>query len=272
MKNRAHNKKGLSILVVVSYLITVTVNVLANALPINGVTTGEVSGKYINLFAPAGWTFAIWIPIYLLLGMYCVYQFSFNQRRPDNNDRVVRKVNFYFSLSNAINALWIVAWHYELMLVSLVLMAILLMLLANIRTVISHRSSLNEKESRAIRLPFGVYFGWITIASIANTVTYLVYSGWDGGGISDERWTVIVLVAGGVIGLVTFIRFRDIPYALVLLWAYSGILMKHTSSAYYNRVYGEVVITLYVMMAVFVAGCGYILLKGRRKRRRRSRR
>ncbi len=60
--------------VVIAYIAMVTVNVLANALPINGQNTGDISDRFAIYFVPAGWVFAIWLPIYLGLGAYAIYQ------------------------------------------------------------------------------------------------------------------------------------------------------------------------------------------------------
>jgi hypothetical protein len=54
----SHDHRGLQILNVVAFLATVAMNALANALPLNGKTTAELSDMYPNLFVPAGYVFA----------------------------------------------------------------------------------------------------------------------------------------------------------------------------------------------------------------------
>ncbi|MFA4886295.1 MAG: tryptophan-rich sensory protein, partial [Desulfotomaculaceae bacterium] len=71
----------MKMLVTVNFLGMIVVNMLANILPINGVTTGQVSDSYPNLFAPVGITFAIWGLIYLLLAGYTLYQLGFFQNQ-----------------------------------------------------------------------------------------------------------------------------------------------------------------------------------------------
>lgn len=269
MRNVEHNKKLLSIFVLISFIMMIAVNVLANVLPLNNLTTGQISDKYNHLFAPASLTFLIWIIIYLLLAKYCIYQFQFNSRRPDNNDRVVRKVNTYFVIANIVNSLWIVSWHYEKLLGTMILMLILLILLISIRINITHRSNLSKSERLSIELPFSIYFAWITVASIANVSTYLVFNQWDRFGYSESLMTVIVLVIGLVIAIVTIMFFKDIAYGLVIIWAYSGILYKHLNSDMLNKAYMDIVITLIVCLVVLGLSLIAVAIMKKPKRRRR---
>lgn len=269
MRNIEHKKKMMSILVIVSFVFTIMVNGLGNILPLNNVTTGQASDKYSNLFTPVAFTFSIWIVIYILLSMYTMYQFKFNYRRPDNNDRVVRKVNTYFIISNIANAMWIVSWHYGLIPVSMIFMTILLIMLIMIRVNISHRSSLSKSEINSIQLPFSIYLAWITVATIANMTTLLVYLKWDRLGYDESVVTVIVLIVGLIIAVATTLSFKDIAYGLVIVWSYAGILFKHVSVDYFDMVYVNIIITLIVSIVVLIMTCGFIIIirkPGRRKR------
>lgn len=270
MRNVEHNKRLISILVLVSFALTIIVNALANILPLNGITTGEVSDSYPNLFAPIGFTFSIWIVIYILLAMYTMYQFNFNSRRPDNNDRVVRKVNTYFIISNIANILWIVSWHYNRISLSMIFMTIILLMLISIRVNISHRSSLSKSERNSIQIPFSVYMGWITVATIANVTTLLVYLDWDRMGYSEESLTIFVLIVGVVIAVATMLRFKDIVFGIVILWSYGGILYKHINIDYFNKMYSDIITTLIVSMVILVISFGIILITNKPRRRRRG--
>jgi len=44
---------------VVAALMTIAINGLANALPLNGQTTGEISDRFRVYFVPAGYVFSI---------------------------------------------------------------------------------------------------------------------------------------------------------------------------------------------------------------------
>ena len=129
-------RPAIKALVVATYLIMITLNALANGLPLNGRTTGAVSDAYPNLFAPTGLTFAIWGVIYLLLAAHVLYQLGLFQPagavfEGDATARVtlLERVGVLFSLSSLANAAWIVTWHYDLIGLSTVLLITMLVLL-----------------------------------------------------------------------------------------------------------------------------------------------
>ncbi|HEY3409613.1 MAG TPA: hypothetical protein VGK53_15700 [Propionicimonas sp.] len=245
-------------LVVITYVAMIAVNVLANALPINGRTTGAISDAYENLFAPAGLTFAIWGVIYLLLGAHVLYQLGLfhgadDKRGAGESRRVsmLERVGVLFSLSSLANVAWILSWHYDLILVSTLLLATMLVLLILItRTILAADPS--PRERAFVRLPFSVYFGWITVATIANITVWLVSIGWDGFGIPESTWAVAIIAVGAAIGTTVILRDSDIAYGLVLVWAYLGIWIKHTSSTGFNGAYPAVSTTALVGIAAFV--------------------
>ena len=255
----------IKLLVVVTFVAMVTVNALANILPINGIGTGAVSDSYPNLFAPAGLTFAIWGLIYLLLAAYTLYQLGlFRGKDKKEYDVLLRKTGIVFSVSSLVNTAWIFSWHYKIIPLSMVLMAILLICLIDIMHIINAQE-LSSREKFFIRLPFSVYFGWITVATIANATTLLVSLGWNGFGLSQSLWTIIVLAVGMVIGVLTTIRLKDIAYGLVLIWAYTGILIKHTSSSGFANQYMDVVITVAICLLAFVVSVLYVLIAQKKK-------
>lgn len=242
----------IKVMVLISYIIMITANVLANALPINGMNTGQVSDFYPNLFTPTGLTFSIWGVIYLLLACYTFYQFGFfhkNRTDPEEKDELLNKIGLYFSISSITNTAWIFFWHYQMIPISMLLMLVLLFCLITIVLSIK-KMRLDITETFFIRIPFSVYFGWITVATIANATILLVSLNWNGLGISASVWAAIIIVIGMVIGVTTAIRNQDIAYALVILWAYAGIFIKHTSEAGFAGEYPLVINTVIIAMIV----------------------
>ena len=252
-------KKTVKVLVVISFFIMVVVNALASILPINGIGTGEVSDYYANLFAPSGLTFAVWGLIYLLLAVYMVYQLTV-KKDSELGKSLLNKVGLYFTVSSAANTLWIFTWHYDLIYLSIILMAVILVCLIVIVSSI-RKEQLSGKEKICVKLPFSIYFGWITVATIANVTTLLVSLGWNGFGLSEALWTVIVLAVGAVIAIVTIIRYKDYPYGLVILWAYAGILLKHLSPAGFGGMYMEVIIAAIACLALVAAADIYAIIR-----------
>jgi len=256
---RKDNQLLLKFLVVVTFIIMLTVNALSALLPLNGITPAEVSDSYPNLFAPAGITFSIWGLIYLLLAAHTLYQLGLFRGKDKNvNSKLLRKTAMVFSVSSLVNSAWIFSWHYRMIPLSMGLMAFLLICLIDIVTIIDSQS-LSLREKILIRLPFSVYFGWITVATIANATTLLVSLGWNGFGIDELTWTVVILAVGALIGAASMLRFKVIAYGLVLVWAYIGILIKHTASSGFSNQYPDVIVAVSICLALFIAVICYLL-------------
>lgn len=212
---------------VIALLAVIVVNGLASALPINGQTTGEISDRFDIYFVPAGYVFSIWGLIYLALLGFAVYQALPGQR---DNPRL-RRVGYLFALSCAANVAWIFLWHYERFPLTLVAMASLLVLLIAIYLRLGiGRGPVSTAERWLVRLPFSIYLGWITVATIANVTQLLDYLNWGGWGISPEAWTVIMLIAATAITAAVLFSRGDVAYGLVIVWAVAGIAIKHAGT------------------------------------------
>ncbi|MGE5422370.1 MAG: tryptophan-rich sensory protein [Ignavibacteriales bacterium] len=247
------------IVVLVTFLAMLAVNALADIIPINGVTTGQVSNAYPNLFAPAGITFAIWGLIYVLLAAYTLYQLGYFQG--DQNlvkHKLLNKVGITFSISSLANAAWIFAWHYDFIPLSMLLMIVILICLIYIAQMIK-KEQLSFKESLFIGLPFSIYFGWITVATIANAAVLLVSLGWKGFGIAEPIWAIIMIAVGMLIGAAVILKHKDIAYGMVLVWAYAGIYIKHTSSQGFAGQYPQVITTVLICVMILLAAMMYVV-------------
>lgn len=241
----------------IAYVAMVVVNFLANGLPINNRSTGEISDAYPNLFAPAGLTFSIWGLIYLLLGGYAIYQFvKKNQKTED----LLTKINPLFIATSLANISWIFAWHYDYIGLSVVLMTALLFLLIKIADIL-RLEQFTTHEKIFIWAPFSVYFGWITVAAIANITVFLISINWNGFGIADYVWTSIILLVGALIGILRTRKDRNIAYGMVLVWAYLGILLKHVSDAGFSGQYPSIIATTIICLVLFAFFIGRVFYK-----------
>ncbi len=256
------SNKMVKIAVLTTFLAMVVVNALATALPINGITTGDVSDSFPNLFAPTGLTFSIWGLIYLLLAAYTLYQFGlFQEDKGAAKAGLYKKIGVLFSISSLANALWIFAWHYYNIALSLLLMFVLLVSLILINSTLD-KVQLSLRDKYFIKLPFAVYLGWITVATVANVTSLLVYSGWNAFGIAEQVWTVIIIAVGLIIGAATTLRFKSYAYGLVIVWAYLGIWIKHTAESGFNGQYPAVIATVIISILIMVAVEAYLYFKG----------
>ncbi len=240
------NKRLLvKVLATIFYLGMVTINALANILPINNVGTGQISDNYFNLFTPAGLTFSIWGLIYLMLGAYVVYQFWASEQ----GNKLIEKISPYFIISSLANMAWIFAWHYDF--IGLSVLLIILMLLSLIKIAdIARQSKFSLKEQILLIWPFSLYFGWITVATIANITVFLVSINWSGWGLANELWTIIILFIGAIIGILRMMRDRSFIYGLVFIWAYLGILIRQVSDL--ESEYTGIIIALIICLSLFI--------------------
>ncbi len=248
----------LKIFVAVGYVAMVGVNYLANALPIGGVTTGEASDSFGNLFTPAGVTFSIWGLIYLLLFAYTLYQFGFGQKENSpEREKLFATINRYFLITSLANIAWIFAWHYGVIWLSVLIMLTFLTFLIKIADVVN-KEKLSLTDTLYIRAPFSIYFGWITVATIANITVFLVSLGWNRFGISEAVWTIIILLVGACIGTLRMWKDKNIFYGIVLVWAYGGIWLKHTSASGFGGAYPSIITMVLICLIIFLGMIGFL--------------
>jgi benzodiazapine receptor len=243
---------------VLAVIATIGVNALANVLPLNGLTTGEISDRFKVYFVPAGYVFSIWGLIYLGLILFAVYQALPSQR---SNPRLER-VGYLFALSCLANIVWLFLWHYEQFPLTLIAMFSLLGLLIAIYLRLGiGRGAISKGELWCVRAPFSVYLGWVSVASIANVSATLDYLKWNGWGIAPQVWAVIMLIVGVGLALAMSLSRGDAAYVLVLIWAYAGIAVKQNGAPL-------VATAAWVTAAVLVLLLIVSAVRGRRLRQR----
>ena len=211
----------------VAFAITILLNVLSNALPINGQSMPEISARYASLFTPAGFTFSIWGVIYLALLAFVIWQALPAQR----TSRKVAGISPWFKVNCLANALWLVVWHYDLLVLSMLLMLVILVTLVRIYALlITDIETAPFAEHLVLYLPFSLYTGWVVVATIANASILQTAWGFDDAGMAAVDWTLVKLAVAGAIGATMLLRFRDIPFALVVAWAAFGISVMQSGT------------------------------------------
>ena len=231
------------IVAVIATLITLVINALANALPINGQTTGEISDGFEVFFVPAGYVFSIWGVIYLGLIAFTIYQALPAQRE----NPALRRIGYLYAFGGLMNSIWILLWHYNVFPATLVVMlAILGSLIAIYLLLGIGRAPVSRAVKWLVHIPFSIYLGWITVATIANATDLLDYINWNGFGITAQVWAIIMLLAATAITAAVLLTRRDFAYALVIIWAVVGIAVKQQEAP-------SVALVAH-LMAVVVAG------------------
>jgi hypothetical protein len=250
----------LAFLNLLAFLCTIAVNALANILPLGGKTTGELSGTYPNLFVPAGITFAIWGVIYFLLAVFVIYQLLSAFRRSESVSGFIDRIGIFFILSCIANMGWIFAWHFQLVGISFILMVILLLSLISIYVRLEVRKrGLSWSERIGWAVPFSIYMGWITVATIANLTALLVNVGWGGFGLSPAFWTILAVTTSTVITLLIIFTKQDLFFSLVIEWAFVGIILKRISLG--TSEFINIIIAVAVCMALIFAAMAAQLIR-----------
>jgi len=208
-----------------SVILALTINILASALPLNGQNTGEISDRFQVYFVPAGYVFAIWGVIYLGWIAFTIFQFRYSQKESPR----LRRLGYLFAISNIANAAWLFCWHYNQFGLSVLIMLTLLgLLIASYLRLDANRTSVTRTEYWSVDVLFGVYLGWITVATVANATDWLYLVEWNGFGIHAQTWAIIMLGVASLLGLVMALTRQDIGYLSVLVWAFIGIAVKQT--------------------------------------------
>lgn len=220
------NPKLMAVLQLLLFAVMITVNTLANVLPINGLNTGEVSAFYPNLFVPAGFTFSIWGVIYLLLLAYIIMStvILYRQEKEEAIYKHVQAVAPLFAVTCILNASWIFAWHYLQTVLSLIIMLWLLRTLILIyQKMQRNRAGITGIYFLSLYVPFVVYLAWICVATIANSTALLVNIQWNAFGLQEWMWSCgMIVIAFALTAGFTLWR-GELSFGLVTAWAFFGI-------------------------------------------------
>lgn len=209
--------------IIISLVVVLVVNGLANILPINGLTTCEVSDEFPVLFVPAGYVFSIWGLIYLALFAFAIY--SVTPRGREN--QTIDSIAWWFVAANVFNSRWIFFWHYfqfPLTLIAIVgLLVSLIAIFLKLRIGVEQRPLLGKF---VVATPFSIYLGWATVAVVANFAQTLYSIENRGASLTQEIWTVVLLLVATVLEVLMIFKRRQIAYPMVLTWAFIGIYVK----------------------------------------------
>jgi len=219
--------RGLAVLNVIAFIIQLLMTYMVQFKMLGNKTVGEISDDYANLFTPADFTFAVWGIIYTCLGIFCVYHivmaYKRNAKHPANKD--LHRIDLLFIITNLASAAWLVAWTYSELLLSVLLILVQLVALITVHSRLHiHSPNRTPSGKLATELPLSMYFGWITVATIANIASWLVAEGWDGWNVPASTWTMIMLIITIGLGIIMVIIRRVIVFGLVIMWGLYGIL------------------------------------------------
>jgi translocator protein len=225
------NTQTLLVLNVLGLIAVIVLNYLSNSLPLNGRTPAQLSDLYPNYFVPAGLTFSIWGIIYSLIIGWGIMQIIalFNEKIRLRVEPAVQQIGYLFLFTCFFNMAWLFAWHWEQLVLSVVLMFGLFvsLILLNEKTA-AGREKLNGRQ-KTLHATFTIYQGWISIALIANVTALLVGKNWQGWGIAPEMWATILIIIGTLVAIYMVFSRNQIFHGLVVIWALFGIYFKRNA-------------------------------------------
>ena len=211
-----------SSLALAATLIVIAVNAIANTLRINGFATGQLSDMNPTGFTPAGWVFAIWSLIYAGLLAYSVAcGFASEQIKTRAQSVLVP-----YLVSAFANVAWLLAWHYRQVNLSFLFMLVILGSLIRIYTQLRKQARPTLAQRVLVDLPFSLYIGWITTATLANLGAVFFAEQFYPAGLVMDQWALATVVLAVAIYVGVGVFTRDIVYCAVFVWASIGIALK----------------------------------------------
>jgi hypothetical protein len=238
------------VLVSAGIIFALVLNGAANALPINGQTTAEISDRFRVFVVPAGYVFAIWGLIYLGQIAFLIQTWRPSRMR----DPLLRRVALWPALVGLLNGVWILFWHFEIFPMTVVVMVALLVSLillyrrAGFELSARPGSGVSSSDRWLVQVPFSLYLGWITVATIANVAAVGKWAGVSTFGMAPELVAAVVLVVGMLIAVAVLLRTFDVTYGAVIIWAYAGIIVKEAQTPYVPWVAGATVLVVLVLV------------------------
>lgn len=226
-------------LIVLGTIFALLLNLLANLLPINNLTTAELSDKYAVYFVPAGYVFSIWGIIYIFLIAYTVLQIT---EKSEKFQKLFNTIFPFYLAGLLLNGVWILFWHYEQVEISVVIMLGLLLSLIMTYLKLDKEKLYKSYKSKIVKAAFSIYLGWISVATIANITVALFKNGVTEFIFNGQIWASILILIAGVLASI-FISKKDYFYPAVIIWAIVGIAIKFS---------GVNIINIAVMLAIFL--------------------
>ena len=212
----------MSILVVGATIVTIVFNSLAAAGYVNGVRPSDISDRYSTVVTPAGYAFSIWSLIYL-----GIIAFSIFQALPSQLERF-RKVRTLYIASCLLNCAWIFFWHNNQIAVSFVIIVLLLATL--ILMLVRLGGCMTIAETWLTQAPFGIYAGWVTVATIANLAIMLAFLNVRMSPTTQNIFAVILILFGALAAVIVRVKLQNFFYPLAVAWGVTAIAVKQSGN------------------------------------------
>lgn len=256
--NKAKEDVRLKLITILSLTGVVFFNAIATLVSDTNGSSERLSDKFPNVLAPSDSVFIIWILIFLGLWAYVIYQFSTMRGAESTiSERTLTRINIYFIINTFLNVLWSFALVFEVLWLTIPLIIGILYTLVRISDFIAS-DTLALRDNIFVRLPFSLYFGWVTYVTFANVVTWLVSTNWNEFMVRQGTWGVTILIAAFVFAIVMLYKRNDWIYGVAVLWAFVGILINHLSPDGWDGTYPTMIVSLTIVISVLIVVILYV--------------
>ncbi|MEA4804984.1 tryptophan-rich sensory protein [Acetobacterium wieringae] len=217
----------------------------------NGMSQRDISDMNGTLITPAPSTFSIWSVIYALLIAAAVVMIVKNKEA--YYGQAIEGISKLFWLTSGLNMLWIVVFSYNLIGVSAL---VILAFAITLTLLILQLGKIQTASQWLLPAAFGMYTGWLLIATVVNISSWLVSIDWQGFGIAADVWGIIILIVAVVVTAGVTLITKNAILPVPVAWGYFGIYQSLTSSDGFAGAYPAPAMTALVGIGVLVVMTG----------------
>ncbi|UOO38043.1 tryptophan-rich sensory protein [Oscillospiraceae bacterium CM] len=237
-------------------VVTLIINTLGAIGLINGLSQKQISDMYLTLITPSPATFSIWSVIYSLL-IISIIVMIFRKNDPYYQS-AVDQISTLFCISCAFNIAWIISFSFVLVELSVLF---ILAFVVTLSLLCQRLLKIHEKKRWLLPLSFGIYTGWLFIATVVNIAAALVKMNWNGFGIADNVWAIVILIIAVLLVIVAQLKNRSATFSLPIAWAYFGIYQFLKSSEGFKGEFAPLQTTALVGMVVLIGAAAIRLYR-----------
>lgn len=227
--------------------VTLVINTFGALGLINGLSQKEVSNMFVTLITPSPMTFSIWSVIYFLLIISVIIMIV--KKDDPYYRKATNKITVLLRISCILNIAWIIAFSYVQLELSILFILGFVITLA---LICKELLKLRDGRHWLLPLSFGIYTGWLFIATVVNIAATLVKLKWNGFGVADDIWAIIILIVAIILAAVVLTKIRNTAFPLPIAWAYFGIYQNLTSPEGFKGQYSLLQTVALVGMAVLI--------------------
>ena len=229
------------------FVVTLAINALGAIGLINGLSQKQISDMYVTLITPSPATFSIWSVIYLLLLISVIVMIV--RKNDPYYASAVDEITSLFRISCILNIAWIVAFSYVQIELSVLFIFGFVITLS---LICGKLMKIQDKKRWLLPLTFGIYTGWLFIATVVNIAAALVKLKWNGFGIANDIWSIIILIVAVILVLLVLSKIRNAAFPIPVAWAYLGIYQFLNSPAGFKGEFGLLQTTALAGMVVLI--------------------